>query len=1037
MASKNIDSKSETTSTLNSEPQPIDIDSPDDLFPKLSTFSSISSTTITQVHPVVDDESNVPMYETSCESSPVEHPIDPLLKDIVDFKLKHVHNFVFIHNNVNSLRHKFAHLQDLLSKHGIDYFAISESKLSDSFPKAMFDVDGYTQFRQDNTELSGGIVVFVRDDLPHRRIHALELNSDGIESICVEIEIGTRKTIFSCMYKNPSVTNTTFKEKIYAFADQLFSMYSDIVILGDLNCCPRKSSVIKDFCASYALRNLIDKPTCSKGPTPSLIDVILVNNRNTFSGVLNCHSHVSDFHNVIGSCTRRFAPSQKPRRISYRSYKKLNESEYCQHISSAPFHVGEIFDDVEDMAWFTSKLLSDIADEHAPIKTKIIKKKSVPYMNGKLRHAMYKRNMSRNKFRKYGKKYWDEYRRQRNLVSKIRQESLQNYFSKNCDSHDKTFWKTIAPFMTDKHSKSGNIILRENDNVIIDKTEICNIFNEYFVNAASSIGFDDEIDTLDAAIAKHASHPSIVKIKERHENPSKFTFHYVDVEDIHDKLKSINIKKATGFDNIPGKLLRIAHQELSVPVTSLLNNCLKNDIFPDVMKYADVSPLFKKADNLCRENYRPVSVLTALSKIYESAVNDQLVNYFVCIFDDMLSAFRKRYSCQNVLLKCIEDWKAALDKKQFVGVLFMDLSKAFDCLPHNLLLAKLDAYGVDSSACKLIASYLSNRKQRVKLGDARSNWEYLRKGVPQGSILGPLLFNIFMNDLFMFIENSDLYNYADDNFLAHIGQNASDVISSLSRDGNLSIQWFDSNGMKANPDKFQFLAISSSDETIYELQLNGGTILKSEPHVKALGVIIDNRLNFSEHILGTCKKAARQLNALARISRFLKPSSRKIIYQSFVASNFNYCPLVWHFCGKTNSHKLEKIQERALKIIYRDYESTYKELLGKSNLPTLLIARLRLLLCEVFKSVKGLNPKYISDMFVKKELPYNLRNCIELYQPKMNTTTYGLRSVTYTGAKLWNDLSPVLTEETDLSDFKIYLNDWHEGRLDPTFNDYV
>ena len=226
----------------------------------------------------------------------------------------------------------------------------------------------------------------------------------------------------------------------------------------------------------------------------------------------------------------------------------------------------------------------------------------------------------------------------------------------------------------------------------------------------------------------------------------------------------------------------------------------------------------------------------------------------------------------------------------------MDLSKAFDCLPLNLLLGKLNAYGVDLSACQLIASYLSNRKQRVKLFEYRSNWEFLKKGVPQGSILGPLLFNIFMNDLFLFIDKkSDLYNYADDNFLARIGQTSAEVISSLACDGNASIEWFANNGMQANPTKFQFLAISTSDENTHTLELDGGTILQSEPHVKALGVIIDSRLNFSEHILAICKKAARQSNAFSRIARFLDPSSRKIIYQSFVASNFNHCSLVWHF----------------------------------------------------------------------------------------------------------------------------------------------
>ena len=202
---------------------------------------------------------------TTQQADVLNDAVDPLLKEMVDFKTKHVHNFVFMHNNVNSFRHKHIVLQDLLSKHGIDYLAISESKLSDSFSKTMFDVDGYNQFRQDHTELSGGIVVFVRDDLPHCRKPNLELNSNGIESVCIEICIGSKKTIFSCLYKHPSVTNTNFKDSIYAFADRLFSLYNDVVILGDLNCCPRKSSVIKYFCATYALKNLIDKPTCFKG----------------------------------------------------------------------------------------------------------------------------------------------------------------------------------------------------------------------------------------------------------------------------------------------------------------------------------------------------------------------------------------------------------------------------------------------------------------------------------------------------------------------------------------------------------------------------------------------------------------------------------------------------------------------------------------------------------------------------------------------------------------------------------------------------
>ena len=504
-------------------------------------------------------------------------------------------------------------------------------------------------------------------------------------------------------------------------------------------------------------------------------------------------------------------------------------------------------------------LITDVVDFHAPMKSKFVKCKPVPYMNSQLRKALYAWNMARNKF---GKSHWEENRRERNRVVSIRKQSIKNYFSKKCEKADRNFWATIKPFLTDKKLKGNNtIILNENDKTVTDPCEVAENFNKCFVSIASEIGPPDPMISTDDAISSHQNHPSVIRIREKHsELYNSFSFHAMNPEEIMVYMKRFNVKKATGYDSIPGKIIRLAHKELSVPVANLINTSLSRNDFPDVMKCAEVSPIFKKDDNLLKGNFRPVSILTSISKIYENVLNNQLLGHFYAIFNDLLSAFRKGHSCQSSLLKFVEDMRNALDQKHAVGALFMDLSKAFDCLPHSLLVAKLHAYGLTPAACCLLGNYLSGRRQRVKISNARSTWETLAKGVPQGSILGPLLFNIFINDMFYFMGKRPVYNYADDNSLSNSAPSVDEVLSNLRHDCEISLRWFNHNGMEANPNKFQFfMSLSCPNENI-ELKISDNVTITSEPCVKALGINIDNRLTFTDHISSCCAKAARQLN---------------------------------------------------------------------------------------------------------------------------------------------------------------------------------
>ena len=500
-------------------------------------------------------------------------------------------------------------------------------------------------------------------------------------------------------------------------------------------------------------------------------------------------------------------------------------------------------------------------------------------------------------------------------------------------------------------------------------------------------------------------------------------FRNVSTTDVMKKLRQLDIGKATGYDKIPAKLVKITAPKIVSSLTRLINKCIKDSVFPDSLKYADILPCFKAKEDHLKENYRPISILPIFSKIFEKLLNDQLRDYFDTILSKLLSAFRKNYSLQAVLLKMIDDWKKALDNGKTVGVVMIDLSKAFDIIPHLYLLAKLENYGLSQNAMLLMKSYLSNRHQRVKIGNSYSDWSEVKCGVPQGSILGPLLFNIFVNDMFYVIENCDMYNYADDNTMGDCNDNVHDLIKNVESDLSNLLAWFIANCMTAHPEKFQCMTMGKlANQISFHID---GRILSPSTSVKVLGITIDDKLLFREHVRIICQKAAKQLNVLKRLHRYLNFESRMAIYRSFIMSNFTYCPLVWHFCSIEQSRLIEKLQERALRFVYNDFSSSYTALLLRGDHQTLYISRLKTMAIEVYKALHGLCPEYISDLITLKENKYELRSSIRLIQPKCNSVTHGLYSFSYKAPKIWNDLPEECKNAVTLKEFKNIIKMWN------------
>ena len=500
---------------------------------------------------------------------------------------------------------------------------------------------------------------------------------------------------------------------------------------------------------------------------------------------------------------------------------------------------------------------------------------------------MHARNMWRNRYFKSNKRdklAREKYTYWRNEVVKCNNNSIQTYFDTKCNNNagSKTFFKTISPYLSEKRVGFGSsILLHERNNVVSDSCEVAEIFSAYYKSIAEYDNISDSLEdlSLDIVINKHSAHPSICQISNKGINKN-FDFSLINSNMVLKSIDSLVINKAPGYDGLQSKFLKLSGIAICDPLCTIFNECIMQSQFPSIMKLSEVSPVFKKDDPLCKENYRSVNLLTMFSKVFERLIAEQLTNYFLELLSPQLSAYRKGYNCQHVILKLTEYWRLALDNNNFVGTVSTDLSKAFDKMPHGLLIAKLHAYGLSPSACRLIMTYLCDRLQRVQIAGVVSDWATINRGVPQGSVLGPLLFNIFLNDMFYVKMSAEIINYADDNNLVDENNNLDDLKSNLAQDTKKTISWFNSNGLEANPSKFQGIVMNRNGLVKTSLSVNENT-LESNEIIKVLGVTLDARLSFTPHITILCARASRQINALRRISRFLNVKSRLPIYKAF------------------------------------------------------------------------------------------------------------------------------------------------------------
>jgi len=948
-------------------------------------------------------------------------------------------NIILGHININSVRHKFSELKVILCECLLDILIISEVKLDETFSSELFNIDGFCVYRLDYSARSGGILIYVRDSIANTK-GEIEICEHMLQCLTIKLMVDKSRYTLIAMYKNPKCPDVLFEKHFEDIYNSVIQSGTETILVGDLNFNMQQTDCfLHDMCDRYDLTNLVTEPTCFKSEIPTLIDVILVSNRRLFMKTFVCDVHLSDFHFMVGCVMRKFRPAPRVKYKYIRNFKRVDYDAVRTDIKLMDIMSRIQVEENPSIKYsILQECLVTTINKHAPkIKIKVVGKE-LPRISKELRKAILKRNMCRNKFfKRRCNTTFVEYRKWRNKVNDIKRKENRLFFKDKCTGGPKNvnFWKTVKPYFNKQGNVKQNIMLYEGNTIRTDTTQICEIFNDYFVQIGCEIEDTEPVfKDVQEIFSYYENCNAIMNVRSNLGRNASFNFKNISEKEVIDVIGKLKVNKAPGIDELPPIFLKAIVNEIAPLMTHIINECIWQHVFPEDMKLSNITPLFKKKDSLCKENYRSVNVLTCMSKIFERILYNQQYEYFAAIFHPLVSGFRTGYSCSSMLLKLTEDIRKALDQGYCVGLTAMDLSKAFDVIPRGMFIAKLKAYGYEDSACQMMFSYLSERKQRVKIDNCTSRWVTPVKGVPQGSILGPLVFNIFMNDFLCLNFKSSIYNYADDNTLALIGPTFELVKHKLEFDTKQAVKWFNDNKMKANPDKFQVMFMGKDVPASFELQICESRVMSSSK-IEILGIILDSKLKFDSAIKEMCRRASRQINVLQRLKSKLDKDSRMAAYNAFIMSTLTYCQIVWMHCGKVNINKLEKVHERALRFVNNDFESEYDIQLRNAGKNRLLTQRIINMGVEVFKAKKGLSPQYVQDMFTNEVCVYNLRAIDTICLPKYHTKTYGFRSFCYLGAKLWNNVTNNERGAPTLPCFIDRIKTWSKQSLD--VNQYV
>lgn len=921
-------------------------------------------------------------------------------------------NLRIVHINARSLKNKITLFE--IECNNFDVITISETWLSDRDDNAEILLPNFhPPIRNDReNDPHGGVAIYVRNNLSFKP--RPDLNIRNLEAVWVEIKLMHEPLLIGSYYRPPNANNH-YWELIEESINKVNDDFKKFVILGDFNTdwLKNPSRYLMNIIHLFNLNQLNHQPTRVTSTSSTCIDLVLTQCPDIISSVDVLPAFCSDHSVLLAILNYKSHRNFRFKRTIY-NYEKLDNEKFQALLSLEDWN--KIFTDfpIDVSCELFTLTFFEIAKQCMPSKCITVRSRDVPWLNAQIKNTLRLKNRLYKKAKKSKTvEDWNAYKSFRNKTTteiKLRkQEYLSELNEIICNPQkfgNKEWWKIVNSFLSKKGIHEDEIPpLNFNGKMYYSNKEKADALNNFFIHQSTLEGENDELPELQFL-------------------PCELAHIEITSDEINTIILNLKLNKATGPDKIHNRLLKAAITNLSNPLSIFFNRCLREGRFPKSWKVANVIPLYKKGDKEQCNNYRPISLLSCVGKLFERCVYKHVYNYLISnnIITSAQSGFQTGDSTVYQLLSIYDNLCQNYDSATTTQSIFFDISKAFDRVWHKGLIHKLNSIGIRGNLLKWFKDYLTSRTQVVVLKNEMSDELPVCAGVPQGSVLGPMLFLIYINDITLNIQ-SIITLFADDTSISCSDKNNTVRHNSLSADLIQIEKWSKTWKVKFNDTKTHLLNFKRDNLPVHSLYFSDTQLVESSSH-KHLGIILQNNCKWGDYISHTAARAKLLLNCLKSYKYLLSRKALHTMYTSFILPIFDYCDIIWDNCTQQQSQFLENLHLEGIRIITGLVRGTSHEILYKeSGFCSLKERRKRHKLIMYFKILNGFAPSYLTSLLpplISESNPYHRRRAFLRHIPRCRTDMYK-NSFFPSTTQLWNSLPDHMQLETSLKSFKKFL----------------